>query len=434
MQESNLFKFNLQLHSDVADNAPAVAVEGATPAEPTPAVDNNGSNPPSASNDVPVTSNGQRATVALKTNPLTGRKELVTFEQSKDTTPLQNDSNGVAYNQDGENQQEKVANVTQNNNVEPPKSEAVVDQNIVFDANAQPLFGLAQQQPVSETYKSARELLQAIETNTVDESRIPMELAFQYAAYKNQNKGVTETTASSANANDNIGAAHQSASPSTEEARKQFYNRVEEIAHQAALQDSGLTEEQLAVVEYSDDPDIQARAKQYQTAIAFHRQNVINNVQRKQMEQQQAIEQQQAFMQNVRNEIANLQATEKEFNNIDILMGTMYKQMPYDKAVKYATAIQAFANGTLTMAQADDLRAYYKEARTHYYATKNGYGVVNKPTPVPKVETSGNGSLQQVADGVPKATLTDLRNAAGNRKASRAVLQQLLIDRDARRQ
>ena len=31
----------------------------------------------------------------------------------------------------------------------------------------------------------------------------------------------------------------------TEEARKQFYNRVEEIAHQAALQDSGLTEEQL---------------------------------------------------------------------------------------------------------------------------------------------------------------------------------------------
>ena len=433
MQESNLFKLNLQLHSDVADNAPAVATEVTPSAEPTPAVDNNSGGQSSASNDVPLASNGQRATVALKTNPLTGRKELVTFEQYKDTTPLQNDSNGVAYNQDGENQQSKVANVTQNNNVEPPKSEAVVDKNIVFDPNAQPLFGLPQQQPVSETYKSARELLQAIETNTVDESRIPMELAFQYAAYKNQSKGAT-TNIPSSGESANAEAVQQQASQSTEEARKQFYNRVEEIAHQAALQDSGLTEEQLAVVEYSDDPDIQARAKQYQTAIAFHRQNVINNVQRKQMEQQQAIEQQQAFMQNVRNEIANLQATEKEFNNIDILMGTMYKQMPYDKAVKYATAIQAFANGTLTMAQADDLRTYYKEARTHYYATKNGYGVANKPTPVPKVENSGNGSLQQVADGVPKATLADLRNAAGNRKASRAVLQQLLKDRDARRQ
>lgn len=417
--------------NNTAESAP-VAQETGIPAEP--------SNAPS--NEPPMTASGQRATIAIKTDPLTGRRQLVTFADKQQADSLQNEPNGVAYNQDGVGQQSQpqnlVAETTDSAQVTPQgdvqQEQPLVDPNIKFDPNGQPLFGTQQEQPVSEPYKTARELLQAIEAGNVDENRIPMELAFQYAAYKAQTKNTAGIPGQGSNA-EAAETASQQQQISTDEARRQFYTRVEEIAHQAALQDSGLSEEQLAVVEYSDDPDIQLKFKQYQTAIAFHRQNVINNVQRKQMEQQQAAERQQSFMQNVYTEIEQLRSSEKEFDQIDVLMGSMYKQMPYEKAVRYANAIQAFANRTLTQAQAEDLRAYYKEARTHYYATKNGYGVAAKPSPaVPQVEKSGNGSLQQVADGKPKVTVTDLRNAAGNRKESRAILRELLIARDAHRQ
>ena len=436
MENSEKFHLMLQLHSD---NGGAVDTPPPAPvADTNTEVDTPPPAPQNASNDVPVTSNGERATVAIKVDPLTGRRQIVTFDKNKQGDTLQNQGNGVEYNQDGSIQQpenNQDAPMQVNNIVEQPAS--AIDANITFDPNGMPLFGNQQQeQPVSEPYKTTRELLQAISDGTVDENRIPMELAFQYAAYK------VQVGSRSVNANGNDHTPTNIAQPaantqqvSAEEARKQFYNRVEEIAHNAALQDCGLTEEQLAVAEYSDDPDIQAKAKQYNTAIAFHRQNVINNVQRKQMEQQEAAQRQQAFMQSVYNEMQQLRSEEKEFDQIDILMGTMYKQMPYDKAVRYASAIQSLNQGTLTATQADDLRAYYKEARTHYYATKHGYGVVNKPVPsVPKVENSGADTLRQAANGTPQVTLADLRNAAGNRKQSREILRQILIQQDARKQ
>lgn len=433
MENSQKFRFYLQLHSDGGEVAPPQDVGNPAPVEPpAPAPEPQPQNQPADNNAVPTTSSGERATVAVKVDPLTGRRQIVTFAKKEHTDTLQNQPNSVAYNQDGSSQQppaDDQASSQVTAPVEPPAP--AIDTNITFDPNGNPLFGNQQQeQPVSKPYQTARELLQAIETGTVDENRIPLELAFPYATYKAQmgnRVGVapTQNAVAQPTANEPI---------SGEEARRQFYNRVEEIAHAAALQDCGLTEEQLAVAEYSDDADIQAKAKQYNTAIAFHRQNVINNVQRKQMEQQEVAQRQQAFMQSVANEINQLRSEEKEFDQIDILMGTMYKQMPYDKAVKYANAIQAFNQGTLTAAQAEDLRAYYKEARTHYYATKNGYGVVNKPVPsVPKVEQSGSDTLRQVANDVPQVTVADLRNAAGNRKASREVLRQILIARDAQR-
>lgn len=430
MENSEMFHLKLQLHSEGGEVTPPQEVSNPTPAEP-PAQETQPQpqTEPANNNTIPTTSSGEQATVAVKVDPLTGRRQIVTFAKKEHTDTLQNQPNSVAYNQDGSLQQPPADNQTSTqvpNTVEPTAS--AIDTNIKFDPNGNPLFGNQQQeQPVSKPYETARELLQAIETGTVDENRIPLELAFPYAAYKAQmgNRLVNAQPQNSAPAHEPI---------SGEEARKLFYNRVEEIAHAAALQDCGLTEEQLAVAEYSDDADIQAKAKQYNTAIAFHRQNVINNVQRKQMEQQEVAQRQQAFMQSVANEINQLRSEEKEFDQIDILMGTMYKQMPYDKAVKYANAIQAYHQGTLTAAQAEDLRAYYKEARTHYYATKNGYGVVNKPAPsVPKVEQSGNETLRQAANDVPQVTVADLRNVAGNRKASREVLRQILIARDAQR-
>ena len=69
----------LQLHND---NGGAVDTPPPAPvADTNTEVDTPPPAPQNASNDIPVTSNGERATVAIKVDPLTGRRQIVTFDK-----------------------------------------------------------------------------------------------------------------------------------------------------------------------------------------------------------------------------------------------------------------------------------------------------------------------------------------------------------------
>lgn len=357
--------------------------------------------------------NGEQPTMAVRVNPQTGRREIVYLED-EDNQTLQNQNNDIQYNQD-------TNNFAQTANAQQQVEAPAIEQPATVQEPSAPLFENLQQQSV-QPYQNAGELIQAINNNSVDENRIPMELAFQYAAYKQQNQTASQQQAGELEADDRA---------EMEQRRYEFFDGVEKMAREAAIKDIGLTEEQIELAEYSDDPEIQEKAKRLPTIMAYHRNNILNQVAQKQAEERQAQQAQQTVYNNIRTSIENIRANEKEFDNINALMGSMYKTMPYEQAVKYASAIKAFNDGTITDAQSLDLKEYYDKARVAYYAKKNGYGTVQRPLPM--TESPGNDVARQImAQNEGMVTKQEIRNASTDYRTRQAVVQRWLANQEAK--
>lgn len=181
------------------------------------------------------------------------------------------------------------------------------------------------------------------------------------------------------------------AGKSDEELRNEFLDKVSETAHNHALQQLGLTEEDINIAEFSDDPELRKRANRYRAAVEINRKQIIDSyAERLRIAQEQANRYNQ-FQQGVKSWIDEQRAGEPHFDDIGNLMTTRYKEMPYGEAANIAPAMERAMNGQLDENSAEIVKNYYEQCRKEYYAKLNG----TSTTPIsrsPAVETHGTGA------------------------------------------
>ena len=341
---------------------------------------------------------------AIEVDPRTQRRKIVSLAD-KQETPVQQ--------QPAAEPQEVAEKPAE----QQPVAEELPAQNVQPQESAQPLFPQPQMQTNVEPYKTVAEVVDAIHSNTIDPRRVPIEYAGQVAKLRNAILAQMQQQA-------------QPAKPviSQEQARNDFYMKVEQAARENALKAVGITEEELESADYTDDAGLKQRVKQFEAALAWQRNSIVEGVRQRQM---QAMQQQQAQRQiyiDIDNAVNQYRQTEPEFEGINVLMAGLYKTMPYQQANKYAEAINAYQRGNITPEQAQALQEYYNEARKVYYAQKNGLTVVPAPTPAPpKVEQPGTGAQQP-----HHTTIADLRNAK-NYKDARSIIGRMVAERQQRR-
>ena len=341
---------------------------------------------------------------AIEVDPRTQRRKIVSLADKQETPVQQQPAAEPQEVAEKPAEQQPVAEETPAQNVQPQEP-------------AQPLFPQPQMQTNVEPYKTVAEVVDAIHSNTIDPRRVPIEYAGQVAQLRNAILAQMQQQA-------------QPAKPviSQEQARNDFYMKVEQAARENALKAVGITEEELESADYTDDAGLKQRVKQFEAALAWQRNSIVEGVRQRQM---QAMQQQQAQRQiyiDIDNAVNQYRQTEPEFEGINVLMAGLYKTMPYQQANKYAEAINAYQRGNITPEQAQALQEYYNEARKVYYAQKNGLTVVPAPTPAPpKVEQPGTGAQQP-----HHTTIADLRNAK-NYKDARSIIGRMVAERQQRR-
>ena len=400
----NDFELKLQLHAEGETAAP-VPDGGAPAAEVSTAGGNSGAD---YSGDT-AGSEGSAKTYAIEVDPRTNRRKVVMLA-GKEPEPAQ-PNNTVPEKQP--EPQPAALQAEAKPEVQPQQSAAVQQQP------ATPLFANPQQPPqMPEAYKNMAEVMDAIRTNTVDARRIPLEFAGQYAQIRN---AMLAQQQAAQNAAQITAGQHPMQQAS---ARNEFFMKVEKAARENALEAVGITEEELESADYSDDESLKQKAKQFDTALVWQRNSIVEAVKQ---QQQQAYARQQAQRQiyaDIDNKVAEYRSSEPEFKGINVLMASLYKTMPYDKASKYANAIDAYQRGNITVQQAQALQEYYDESRKVYYAQKNGLSVMPSPSPaVPKVETPGTGAQQP-----HYTTVADLRKAH-NYKDVRSIVGRMVAER-----
>lgn len=400
----NDFELKLQLHAE--GEAAAPVPDGSAPAaEVSTAADNSGAD---YSGDT-AGSEGSAKTYAIEVDPRTNRRKVVMLA-GKEPEPAQ-PNNTVPEKQP---EPQPAAPQAEAKPEVPAQQPAAVQQQ-----SATPLFANPQQPPqMPEAYKNMAEVMDAIRTNTVDARRIPLEFAGQYAQIRNAMLAQQQAEQNAAQ----ITAGQQPMQQAA--ARNEFFMKVEKAARENALKAVGITEEELESADYSDDESLKQKAKQFDTALVWQRNSIVEAVKQ---QQQQAYARQQAQRQiyaDIDNKVAEYRSSEPEFEGINVLMASLYKTMPYDKASKYANAIDAYQRGNITVQQAQALQEYYDESRKVYYAQKNGLSIMPSPSPaVPKVETPGTGAQQP-----HYTTVADLRKAH-NYKDVRSIVGRMVAER-----
>lgn len=235
----------------------------------------------------------------------------------------------------------------------------------------QPMPQPQPEQPVQQNnFYRPDEMVLAMQLGNVDESRIPPNIRPQYEALKNKDAPPP---------------------PTQEETEKAVRQRIYDLAREEAMKKSGATEDDITLGEFSDDPDVQQRVRDYKIALDLAQQRIIRDSLEKYNQMQAAAKERQEVINNVRNFIDEQRAKEPNFDKIGELMSTAYLNMPYQQAMIVAPVIEAARNGTMTQAQANILGQYYEICRKQLYAQINKTSVT--PTPVvPKVEKRGSGT------------------------------------------
>lgn len=363
------FKFDLQLF---ADDAP-----GTTTTEPTAATTNTipiTTQEPATTTE-PATNNTEPANteppapkdgdIMLVTDPRTGRKTIVT----KELEPAAQD--------------------------EPPAPQPTAQ-----DEPPKP------QEPLIQTGAyTLDELNDAIRQNTVNESRIPAEYQFQYQQYRQQQ----------AQKQAQIQAQQQQIEEQQKQAaldkQRKLYADIDDAAKKKAMQDLGITADDLSLSEYSDDEETKKKIQEYTTAVAWNRQTLINAMQQQQMQEQGKLAQQRAIYQSITDFAADKQKSEPHFAEINKMLSTHYQELPYKEAATIAGAIDALNQGNITEQQCKVLEQYYENTRTYFYGKQNDLTKQPKKIPVPNVEKPGMGAQTK-----PKAVDFTKMRSMGDRE------------------
>lgn len=221
-------------------------------------------------------------------------------------------------------------------------------------------------------FYSPAELSLAIQMGQVDESKIPPEYQPQYLAMKQQN------------------APKPPPQKSEEELRNEFLDAVNKAAHDKAMKDVGITEDELAMGEFSDNDEIQTKVSRYKAALDVARSQIISGYSEQVRIEQMKAQQENEFKKGVSDWINEQRAAEPNFDEIGFFMQEHYKTMPYEKAATIAPAIQKAMQGKLDPQSAEVVRNYYEDCRKEFYAKKNGTSTTPSPRS-PSVERKGTG-------------------------------------------
>lgn len=240
---------------------------------------------------------------------------------------------------------------------------------------------------------TANELLAALTTGRVDESRIPEELRANYVAIRQQQQIAALTAQQRAM---QMQPPQEQPSPAPQEA--EIYRRIQDAAEEKALGDLGITREQLSELAYSDVPEDARKAEEYRVAVQMNVNAITREVDAYQQAQVQQQAEAQAFAQEFTAKIRQVQAGEPNFNQIDVMMETYYQQLPYQEAVQVAELIERYKNGTCTRADIPLIESYYNKTRAAFYAKKTGLA----PTPVPKAAPPKVEGAGKVAASAPE--------------------------------
>lgn len=255
---------------------------------------------------------------------------------------------------------------------EPEKAEPIEEQ---AEQAQQPQVQEPQiQQPQIQQpqFYSPAELSLAIQMGQVDESKIPPEYQPQYLAMKQQN------------------APKPPPQKSEAELRNEFLDAVNNAAHDKAMKDVGITEDELSMGEFSDNDEIQTKVSRYKAALDVARSQIISGYSEQVRIEQMKAQQENEFKKGVADWINEQRAAEPNFDEIGFFMQEHYKTMPYEKAAAIAPAIQKAMQGKLDPQSAEVVRNYYEDCRKEFYAKKNGTSTTPSPRS-PSVERKGTG-------------------------------------------
>jgi hypothetical protein len=230
------------------------------------------------------------------------------------------------------------------------------------------------------------EINEAIRNGTVDERRIGPEFQQQYLEYRQKQAQKAEQQRIQ---QQKWQEEQQKAAMAQQ---RQFLEAIDAEAKKRAMQEIGITPEELNTAEYSDDEQQKAKAEQYKSAVEWNRLQMLNAVQQQSVQQQQAQQQQRALYQSIVDFARQKQQTEPHFNEINQLLATHYQNMPYKEAQTVAQAIESMNKGNVTEAQCKVLEKYYDDTRSFYYAKENDLSKQPKRIPIPKVEQPGTGA------------------------------------------
>lgn len=251
----------------------------------------------------------------------------------------------------------------------PEKAEPVEEQAAQAQQVQQPQVQPQVQQP---QFYSPAELSLAIQMGQVDESRIPPEYQPQYLAMKQQN------------------APEPPPQKSEAELRNEFLDAVNKAAHDKAMKDVGITEDELSMGEFSDNDEIQTKVSRYKAALDVARSQIISGYSEQVRVEQMKAQRENEFKKGVADWIDEQRAAEPNFDEIGFFMQEHYKTMPYEKAAAIAPAIQKAMQGKLDPQSAEVVKNYYEDCRKEFYAKKNGTSTTPSPRS-PSVERKGTG-------------------------------------------
>lgn len=250
---------------------------------------------------------------------------------------------------------------------------------------AQPEQPQEQPQPVQQPqpqYYTPAEMSLAMQLGQVDESKIPPQYQPQYLALKQKDAPPPQPQKSEA------------------ELRTEFLDAVNAAAKEKAMKDLEITEDELAMGEFSDDEEIQTKVARYKTALEMARSQIINGYSEQVRIEQAKMQQETEFKKGVSDWIDEQRQSEPHFDEIGFFMQDYYKSMPYEKAATIAPAVEKAMKGQLDPQSAEIVKSYYDDCRKEFYAKKNG----TSTTPVarsPRVEQHGTG--QDVAKPIDYA-------------------------------
>ena len=251
-----------------------------------------------------------------------------------------------------------------------------------------PADGVLQQTqnaPAEPAAYNANELLAAMTTGMVDESRIPDDLRAPYVAIRQQQQIAALTAQQYAQQQTMQMQQMQVPQQDTEVPTPQqedLYRRIQNAAEEKALQDLGITREQLSDLSYSESEDGAKKADEFRVAVQMNVSAITREIDAYQMELRQQQAEAQAFMQEFIPKMQQVQREEPNFNQIDLMMENFYQQLPYQEAVQVAAAVERYKNGMCTRADIPVLESYYNKTRAAFYAKQTGLS--SAPTPAPK--------------------------------------------------
>ena len=174
-------------------------------------------------------------------------------------------------------------------------------------------------------------------------------------------------------------------------AAKEYYANVNRMAQERAMQEVGITQDELDVAEYSDDQELLDKVSAYKAAIENNRTRIMHDVENIRMAQEAERADHANAYQTIVAFANEMRQKEPNFDAIDKLMTSRVAQMPYEKAAKIVPLLQRLANGQITMAELPALQEIYNETRLEFYSKREGVGLAPQAQKPTFVETPGTG-------------------------------------------